>query len=782
MAGGPRSALRLEPLMERMAAPQLIRMAARYAPGDDARQLQKARQAIEQALGNPRRLKALIDTLSPLERFLLDEVRRSPTGVDGWALVVSARAHGLKPAQKPVQVELYRHYRAASFEGAELIWSLLADGLLLPVTLPNPFLEGYGRGLEAGSSMLGADELLLACLPPPAARPPLRLDLPPVAFAPQATAPQTVMLKLLEVLRVIRQTGGLPLTKGGEYNRNAFKRLQKRLPSLPDAEFWIEVCQLGGLLEDQGETLRPTRASGRLPGSDPAEVVRGLGRVYTDLDSSHEPAGELVAHLGPLRSSLLGLLSQVPPTTAEGLSRAFEASTPDILRLPSWRGQGLQWRPWLQQALAGPLRELGLVGLAGEGEAAIVAPAAALQEPPGAQDLPGAPARPPSPAWVVQPNFELVVYPAQLEAEGLGLLAAAEALRFDEHSASYRLTRESVYAALEEGLDLQTLLDGLERHSATPLPAGVRSTLTGWAARRERLVLHSHVTLLEFPDAASRDAYLGRSGGTPIAQTLLLPEAGRRLPVGLPVLRYDAPPPRALQVAPDGLIRVHGELDFPGRQLLAQHARAEDGGYRLVPGTGLTASAVRDFEARVEGSLPPLLRLQLGRWSGGEPAPALAQATLLQHPQAAWLLEQPALAPLLEGLLAPGLLLVRAGQQGTVEHELGRLGLPPEGPLGLQSASDAPGLPDYEFPEDTRRKRALLEQAIAEGRQVRLMYQTETYHGWYGESRPGKTRQRLLVPQEIYREGSTPYLRADVPGEHEEEQIRIGYILGIALV
>ena len=113
-------------------------------------------------------------------------------------------------------------------------------------------------------------------MPPPAARPPLRLDLPPVAFAPQATAPQTVMLKLLEVLRVIRQTGGLPLTKGGEYNRNAFKRLQKRLPSLPDAEFWIEVCQLGGLLEEQGETLRPTRASGRLPGSDPAEVRRDL--------------------------------------------------------------------------------------------------------------------------------------------------------------------------------------------------------------------------------------------------------------------------------------------------------------------------------------------------------------------------------------------------------------------------------------------------------------------------------------------------------------------------
>ena len=59
--------LRVEPMLERMAAPQLIRMAARYAPGDDARQMQKARSAIEKALNSPRSLDALIASLSPLE-------------------------------------------------------------------------------------------------------------------------------------------------------------------------------------------------------------------------------------------------------------------------------------------------------------------------------------------------------------------------------------------------------------------------------------------------------------------------------------------------------------------------------------------------------------------------------------------------------------------------------------------------------------------------------------------------------------------------------------------
>ena len=776
--------LRVEPMLERMAAPQLIRMAARYAPGDDARQMQKARQAIEKALGDSRKLDALIAGLTPLERFLLDEVRRMPHGVDGWALIASARARGLKLAQKAAQVELYRHYRPASFEGAELLWPLMADGLLVPMTLPNPFMDGYGRNLEVGSPLLSADERLLSRLPEPGERPPLRLSLPPVPggqsaqkSAAQPPAPQLVLLKMLEVLRALNREGGLALTKGGGYNRNAFKRLQKRLPALPDAEFWIEVCQGSNLLEVhvdtvRGDVLRPSPASGQLVKSDPHDLLTGLGKLYVGLESSHESAGQMVAHLGPLRSSLIALLGQLPPTTLSGLSAALEACTPDILRLPSWRGQGVQWRVWLGEALSGPLRELGLVALSGEGEQQVVTSA-----------LLGAPTAAPSgPAWVVQPNFELVVYPAQLSAEGMELLAAAEALRFDDHSASYRLSRESVYTALEDGLSLERLLAGLENYSAAPLPPGVRSTLSGWAARRERLVLHSGVTLLEFPTPEARDLYRQKSGGTAIGHTLLLPDAAQKMPVGLPTLKYDGPPRKALRVSPDGLLSTDGELDFLGRNLLSQHAQAVPGGYRLRVGQPLSAGAVRELEARVQGTLPPLLRLQLARWSGTEPAPALGHATLLQHPQAAALLEHPSLSGLLEGLLAPGVLLVRAGQQSALERELKALGLTPDGAFVAGRQAGVNAAPDYDFPEDTRRKRALLEQAIAEGRQVRLMYQTETYHGWYGESRPGKTRQRLFMPKEIYKEGSTPYLLAEGVDDPEEERIRVGYILGIALV
>ena len=461
-----------------------------------------------------------------------------------------------------------------------------------------------------------------------------------------------------------------------------------------------------------------------------------------------------------------------------------------MLRQPSWRGKPMAWRDWLGGTLRGTLRSLGLVALSAEpGLEQAVAPSPALL---------GVPEVPPSgPAWVVQPNFELVVYPAQLTPPQLEVLRAAQALRFDHYSASYRLTRESVYEALEAGLTLEQLLTGLESASAAPLPTGVRSTLSGWAERRERLVLHQHVKLLEFPSPAERDAHLKAHGGTPIGATLLLPAAGRTIAAALPTLSYDGPPARSLSAAPGGLLKVTGELDFLGRALLAQYTQPQNpssarGGYALrppAPGSSLPPTLLRDLEARTKGALPALLRLQLESWSGAQPPPALASVTVLQHPQAAVLLQHPALAPLLEGALEGGLLLVRAGQTEALTRELAALGLATADTLRLggrpergDTAAAVSSSAEYEFPEDTRRKRALLEQAIAAGRQVRLMYQQESFHGWYGESRPGKTRQEVFRPLSVYRQGSTPYLQARRLSDDSEESIRIGYVLGIGVL
>ncbi|WP_425146589.1 hypothetical protein [Deinococcus sp.] len=784
-----KTGIRLDSLLESMAAPQLIRIAARYAPGQEARQIVKARQTVARALDDPATLAALVESLTPLERFVLGEVRRSPQGVSGWALLAGARLRDLKPERRPQAVELYRHYRPASFEGAELIWPLLASGLLLPLTLPNPFVESYGRGIGAGSPLLSADERVLLALPADLARPAQVLSLPAGTQPAQATPPSLIHLHLFEVLRAVSAEGGLPLTRAGDLNRAGLKRVQKRLPALEDQdelEWWLNVAQLSGLLSASETVLAPTPAAERFAQQNAAGWLPRLAAVYPHLLEAGDPGNDSanLAHPEALRSALIGLLTQLEgPTTLSGLETALETLTPADLRQPSWRGKQVAWRGWLRGTVRGTLRRLGLVALSAQnGDDQTVAAAPALLGHQGPV--------PSGPAWVVQPNFELVVYPAQLRPEHLEVLRATQATRFDAYSASYRLTRESVYEALEAGLGLEALLDGLETGSAVALPAGVRSTLRGWAARRERLVLHTGVTLLEFPDARGRDDHRAQYGGTAIGDALLLPAAGRKIATTLPTLRYDGPPARVLSAAPSGLLKVNGELDFLGRALLAQYAQPERGGYTLrppAPGACVPATLLRELEARVRGHLPALLRLQLDAWSGTRPPPALQTVTLLQHPQASALLAHPALAPLLQGALDAGLLLVQAGQEAALERELTALGLAPAHALRLQEAQDARtpagsgGPAEYVFPEDTRQKRTLLEQAIEGGRRVRLMYQSETFHGWYGESRPGKTRQEVFTPLGVYRQGSTPYLKAQRLGDGSEETIRIGYVLGIAV-
>ncbi|MFC4454391.1 helicase-associated domain-containing protein [Deinococcus sonorensis] len=766
--------LRLDDLLERMAAPQLIRIAGRYAPGREARAMQRARTVISEALDDPQALRALVDDLTPLERYALGEVRRGGGRINGWQLLAGARARGLS-VSRPVRVELYRHYPPARFDGAEVIWTLLADGLLLPTSLPNPFMESYGAGLDVGSPDLSADDRLLAALPetPPL---PVRLGFPPAA-APPGSDPQLAQLHLLEVLRGVQAAGGLPYTRQGEYNRSALKRLARTVPAVPELELWLEVAVRCGVLvaSESGVQPAPDALSGRVFRQDAAALLRKLARLYPALTAPLDEAGYALAHLSGLRSALMAVLTALPgPTTLSALAMALETVTPPVLRAPSWKGKADAWHGWLRHALSGPLHTLGLVAL-GSGEATdlVVAAAPALSGADAAV-LPG-------PAWIVQPNFELLVYPAQLNGERLRLLSAAQALRFDRHSASYRLTRESVYAALEAGLTLETLLEGLSRASATALPAGVRSTLEGWAARRERMVLHTGVTLLEFPDTAERDAYRERRGGTAIGAALLLPPSPVT-PAGAAVVRYDRPPARSLQVLPDGRLQRRGELDFLARRWLAALAERDGDTYTLRPAAPgqLPGAVVRELEARVEGELPAVLRLQLGVWSGVQPPPVLASATLLQHPQAAELAQYPQLADHLVGPLGPGLLLVQAGQEEALRAALAQLGLGPAATLSATPAASG-GAADYEFPDDTRQKRALIERAIELGSNLQLMYQTETYHGWYGESRPGRTRQELVRPLQVVREGSTPYLLARRLPDGEDERIRIGYVLGLAL-
>ncbi|MBI3920098.1 MAG: helicase-associated domain-containing protein [Armatimonadetes bacterium] len=97
---------------------------------------------------------------------------------------------------------------------------------------------------------------------------------------------------------------------------------------------------------------------------------------------------------------------------------------------------------------------------------------------------------------VVQPNFEVVLYLDRCDvATRFGLDQIAEHLNSDKVGL-YRLTRDSVYRALEHGWSLKKLTSFLEAHSTNPLPQAVAYSLNEWAQYRERIHVQAGVRLL----------------------------------------------------------------------------------------------------------------------------------------------------------------------------------------------------------------------------------------------------------------------------------------------
>jgi hypothetical protein len=318
---------------------------------------------------------------------------------------------------------------------------------------------------------------------------------------------------------------------------------------------------------------------------------------------------------------------------------------------------------WLTHALTGPLFHLGLVELARAPQdqpdeqtlfRLTEAGRAALYDifRPSAARPSAAPASASEqPCWIVQPNFEVVVYLDQAAPRQLGFIERVGVRQsVAEAVVNYRLTRESVYAALEEGVEAQQLLQTLERGSRHPLPPGVARTLSDWAARRERLSLRLDASVLEFADAAARDAALAarQVKGAAIGERFLLVQESeaqlrRCLPLG-GVVKYEPAPPRALDIANDGAVTINPaqhDLLIAGELAAVAEPTADPLRWRVTQnsvqaarGRGFTAEQILDrLDKRASILVPPFLRYAIKAWCGNkaEPGPtALSTPPLLQ--------------------------------------------------------------------------------------------------------------------------------------------------------
>lgn len=796
---------KLEQFLEVMGTQHQLKAARRLGTNRKVSSKLEAERQIRLTLSEPRNVDDLVARLHPTELALLQEARRYGGVVNGWTLYVYARLRGLNPPTQSMSTSsnyLFRDYQPASYTGASLIWSLLADGLLFPVKVPNPWISDSGYSYYkaqwelfpgAPGHLLVADPRLLTRLPlaprPPA---PALPSEPASTPAPGLGVLMRVRLSLAEVLRVVDHLGGLALTKNGEPSKASLKRILKDLENLKDPGMWLGiVMQLGLLIPDRsGERLVPYRAGrqelNRLP---PREFAGLLLNILPRLDTA-EDARYRLTNPYTLRACLLELLRELRgPVRERALKKQAEQVIPSELRTSRtydyYGRQGKQevgkWDAWFAATLRGVLVDFGLLSVQedpAQGDALLI-PSPVLRGEFGTV------ASEAGPAWVLQPNFELLVYPAHLQPEHFALLSAAEAVRIDEQTATYRLTRDSVYTALESGLEVSDLLSGLEAGSATPLAPAMRRTVQDWAARRERLVLHQHATLLEYPTPAERDTALNKGkGGVAVGDTFLLLDAGRTPPVGTSILKYDAPPSKPLIFKDSGEFAPDGPLDLTGRTLLAGRVTANpEGLYRFVPpgdGQVYPRNLIPDLEARSRKRLPDPLRFQLSVWSGLTPSPAVANLTIVQHPQAQMLSKHPTLHPLLGPELSATLLTVQAGKEAAFLRAMSELGLTPKQEMTLEKKTTE----ELVVLTDTRKKRAFIEEVIQNGHNLLLHYyeEKEVHSGWYGTRiTQGKLRKEILRPEKIDRSGSTPYLRAQVLASGEHVRIRIAYVTGMAI-
>jgi hypothetical protein len=438
--------------------------------------------------------------------------------------------------------------------------------------------------------------------------------------------------------------------------------LQARIwaPAYRSLRRWKEYSSYSGYYyseEDGGQTkhnaLRAALllALGLLP--DPAAWYRieDLSEVLRQRIGRHFALGYLTTYSSPWNAT---------PEQETAARAKYESDS-----LANWRkSEG----GWGEHALAGPLFHLGLIELAREprdrsekltlfrlteaGRAALydifrqpiekarAAPQAARSE------------QPCQPCWIVQPNFEVIVYLEHASPRQLGFIERiGERQKSDAAIVTYRLTRESIYAALEEGVEARQLLKMLESGSRHTLPPGVARTLGDWAARRERLTVRLDASVIEFPDASARDAALagGKIKGASVGARFILTEQSeqtikRSAALG-GVIGYEPQPPRSLIIEDDGVVTINParrDLLIAGELAAVAEATEDPLRWRITRESvlaararGWTAEEVIDrLENRAAGLVLPLfLRYAIQGWRGNrnEAGPtALTTAPLLQ--------------------------------------------------------------------------------------------------------------------------------------------------------
>ena len=731
------SGYRFDAYLDQVRSDQLKSMARTYGGSSQMRKDQCI-ATIRRALDDPNRLSGIVATLSPFERNALAFAKQLGGAVDAEALAIALRASGVA---LPFAHSPYRD------QNSDLIRKLIQHGVLLTTHSYDP-----GTLSSYGGSLVFSDPRLLAHAGAPEIKP---MTLRSAAQPSSSTyrRPPTVVLDLISILQAIHAMGGLQLTQAGTIRVSDARKLVRALDwdatqmkvdglAFPDpSAAFASALYRSGLLSSKDSALVVNVSLDTFATRPYADQVGALWHGFVSAREWREielpgwydaKGGYLVQGRWALSVALAALpvdgdgfcaMDDLSQALFERIGEYFSLDyppsrpyhfneTPVQIRQSEdkWRAKlRADWSkeetPWLRQALATWLYYLGLVELGMENGTPISVRLTDLGRALLHPELKSAltqPARAAS-AWVVQPNFDVIVYLDRATPKQLAFLERnAERVNAQQHTAQYRLTRDAVYRGLESNTTLEELLSGLQTGAGNPLPPNVVTEIREWSALREKLTLRRRARLLEFSDASARDeAFNAGVTGTPVGDRFLLLDAAKvdaRWTVE--TVDYAKPLERCLAVTEKGVIR----LKEPARDLLLQAQLAHwteprpDGKWQLTArsiATALRAGArfydlLTWLRERLTHTLPPLLEIALRAWAGESLQAELATVTVLRCPQPevfAAIAKSQALKPYLRGQLAPDALLVDLSQIAALREQLAWMGLRMSDELRIETQS-----------------------------------------------------------------------------------------------
>ncbi len=634
-------------------------------------------QRILAGLADEQAVQAALASLTPEERAALALLKAHGGVMRAGALEADLLASGYPVAKEP-------RFGFSHEQRSPAVAALVRRGLVLPQPSPVSYYGDIDRdGVRVETYVYSDDRLLRQVNWPLELR---ALEVRPVDPPPVAThrRSHTVLLDLLAVARALEVRKVFSLTKDHQVRVADQRQFRKALqweetPSFDGhafpaiSEALLAAWRQLRLLREGETTLTWSAEAEDFLRRPLAEQVRAFAQAFSSLFSWNEVGESRWGYPEDLRALRLAVLRGLQALSDPSGWYTLESLVSSLytrvgVAVASTRTYG-GWRPYrspgqteadyrtqlaeweMERRTKWIARErkavhailtswLYWLGLVETGETPSAGLAFRLTELGreallGLESAPSAPSEESGeapPAWVVQPNFDLVVYLDAVSPEQLTFLEQHAARRQTEaHTVHYVVTSESIHRGLEAGSTVESVLETLQQGAHAELPQNVVREIQEWARQRERLVIHTRARLVAFASEEDRTRALEAGvTGEPIGDTFLRLAAEAPVPRALKtafgrpallVLDYAEPPAKCLRAEEDGtltLVRqvddllLAGQLANCAEPVDEKHWRLTKDSLAKVRAAGVPANTLLAFlHSRLLGPLPALVEIAL---------------------------------------------------------------------------------------------------------------------------------------------------------------------------